>query len=169
MKSILYPMFGALALSSALLGSVAHAQEGDKPAKPAPAPSIIRFNAHAMNANDFQIRRSKDRSLEAEIKNKGMNLAFTEWMQRDHHYIFAKECIKQTGEVAREFKSTTHMIDFDNLLPKRADLRMQANKYGHDVAFAEWLRTERPDTYRHHFGLDPNKPTKKDSKADKKD
>ena len=81
MKSILYSMFGALALSSALLGSVAHAQEGDKPAKPAPAPIVIRFNAHAMKANDFQVRRSKDRSLEAEIKNKGMDVAYTEWMQ----------------------------------------------------------------------------------------
>ena len=162
MKPILYPMFGALALTGSLLGSTAFAQEGEKPAKPSPAPIIIRFRAHAMGANDFQVRRSKDRSLEADIKNKGMDVAYTEWMQRDHPYIFAKECIKQVGEVAREFKSTNHMIDFDNLLPKRADLRMQASKYGHDVAFAEWLRTERPDTYRHHFGLDPNKPTRKD-------
>lgn len=71
--------------------------------------------------------------------------------------------------MAREFKSTTHMLDFDKLLEKRPDLRAQTNKYGHDVAFAEWLRTERSDIYRQHFGLDPNKPTRKDNKSDKKD
>ena len=169
MKRILYLTLCTLALTSALLGSVAYAQDGDTPAKPTPAPIIIRFNAHAMGANDFQVRRSKDRSLEADIKSKGMDVAYTEWMQRDHPYLFAKECVKQVGEVAHEFKSTTHMVDFDNLLPKRPDLRLQASKYGRDVAFAEWLRTERPDVYRQHFGLDPNKTAKKDSKTDKKD
>ena len=169
MKRILYPALCTLALTSALLGSAAYAQDGDKSAKSAPAPIIIRYRAHAMNANDFQVRRSKDRSLEADINKKGIDLAFTEWMQRDHPYVFAKECIKQTGEVAHEYKSTTHMLDFDKLLEKRPDLRLQANKYGHDVAFAEWLRTERPDIYRQHFGLDPKKLAKKDIKADKKD
>lgn len=166
MKRILYPTLCTLALTSALLGSVAYAQNGDKSA---PSPILIRFQAHSMHANDFQIRRSKDRSLELQIKRKGMDVAYTEWMQRDHPYIFAGECIKQTGEVAHEFKSTTHMLDFDKLLEKRSDLRLQANKYGHDVAFAEWLRTERPDTYRQHFGLNPNKQAKKDNKSDKKD
>ena len=94
MKRILYPTLCTLALTSALLSSATHAQSGDKPA---PSPIIIRFQAHAMNANDFQIRRSKDRSLEAQIKSKGMDVACTEWIQRDHPYIFAEECIKQTG------------------------------------------------------------------------
>ena len=169
MKRILYPALCTLALTGLLSSSVAYAQDGDKPAKPTPAPIVIRYRAHTMNANDFQIRRSKDRSLEAEIKSKGIDVAFTEWMQRDHPYMFARECVKQVGEAAHEFKSTTHMLDFDKQLEKRPDLRLQANKYGHDVAFAEWLRTERPDIYRQHFGLNPNKIAKKDSKADKKD
>ena len=108
-------------------------------AKSKPAPVIIRFKAHSMHANDFMVRRSKDRSLESEIQKKGLDIAFTEWMQRDHPFIFAKECIKQVGEMSKEFKSTTHMVDFETLLTKRADLRLSAEKYGHEVAFAEWL------------------------------
>ena len=77
MKRILYPTLCTLALAGTLLGSVAYAQDGDKSAKSAPAPIIIRYRAHAMNANDFQVRRSKDRSLEAEISKKGIDLAFT--------------------------------------------------------------------------------------------
>lgn len=174
MKRILCPTLCLAVLPAALLPSVAHAQDSDKPAKMKPAPIVIQLRAHSMGANDFAVRRSKDRSLEAEIKNKGMDVAYTEWMQRDHPYVFAKECIKQVGEVATEYKSTNHMVDFDTLLPKRTDLRLQADKYGHDVAFAEWLRTERPDVYRQHFGLDANnRPMKKDmkmnTKSDKRD
>ncbi len=88
-------------------------------------------------------------------------MAFTEWMQRDHPYIFASECVKQTGEIANEFKSTPHMLDFDKLMEKRSDLRIQADKYGHDVAFAEWLRTEHPDIYLQHFGVKAPKKSKK--------
>jgi hypothetical protein len=162
MKRMLYPALCAFALTCALSGSAAFAQDDEKPARTKPAPVVIRLQAHSMGANDFMVRRSKDRSIEAEIKNKGLDVAYTEWMQRDHPYVFAKECVKQVGEVATKFKSTNHMVDFDTLLPKRADLRLQAEKYGHDVAFAEWLRTERPDVYRQHFGLDANnKPLKK--------
>ena len=169
MKLILSAVLCALALTVTLFGPAAHAQDDTKPAKTKPAPVIIRFQAHSMHANDFQIRRSKDRSLEQKIKKEGIDVAFTEWMQRDHPFIFAKECVKQVGEMATEFKSTSHMIDFDTLMEKRPNLRVQANKYGHDVAFAEWLRTERPDVYREHFGLDKNnKPIKKNDKKDEK-
>lgn len=169
MKRNLHPALCFAAIMTASLSRPAIAQEDTKPPKTNPAPIVIKFRAHTMHANDFQVRRSKDRSLEAEIRNKGIDVAFTEWMQRDHPYIFAKECIKQVGEVATEFKSTNHMQGFDNLLSKRSDLRLQADKYGHDVAFAEWLRTEHPDIYRQHFGLDANnKPVKKYGKADKK-
>ena len=48
------------------------------------------------------------------------------------------------------------MLDFDKLVEKRSDLRLQAAKYGHDVAFAEWLRTEHPDIYLRHFGITPS-------------
>lgn len=169
MKLRLLAVFSVLALTVTLSGSAVHAQEETKPAKTKPAPVIIRFQAHTMHANDFQVRRNKDRSLEAEIKKKGLDVAFTEWMQRDHPFIFAKECVKQVSEIATEFKSTNHMIDFDALLAKRSDLRLQAEKYGHDVAFAEWLRKERPDIYRQHFGLNAdNKPIKKNGKTDKK-
>lgn len=127
-----------------------------KPVKaPEAAPIIIRATAHTAHFNDFQVRRSKDRSLEWEIKKKGLDLAFTEWMQRDHPYVFAAECVKHAGDLATEFKSTNHMLDFDKLIEKRSDLRLQASKYGHDIAFAEWLRTERPDVYREHFGIKP--------------
>ena len=148
------PTIAALALGVAA-GALAH---GARPAfMPKPAPVIIKFQAHAMHANDFQVRRSKDRSLEWKIKQQGLDVAFTEWMQRDHPYIFAKECIKQVGELAIAYKDTPHMLEFDKLIEKRADLRIQADKYGHDVAFAEWLRTERPDVYREHFGIKPGK------------
>lgn len=140
-----------------LMGSAVEAQSG----KEAP-PIIIRASAHAMHFNDFQVRRNRDRSLEAEVKNKGLDRAFTEWMMRDHPYLFAAGCIKQAGALAKEFKSSTHMSDFDALLAKRSDLRLNAEKFGHNAAFAEWLRTERPDTYRQHFGLDKqNKPISK--------
>ena len=90
-------------------------------------------------------------------------------MQRDHGYVFAKECVKQVGEIATLYKGTNHMVDFDSLLSKRTDLRLSAEKCGHEVAFAEWLRTERPDVYRQHFGREKNKQVlkKKDDK-DKK-
>ena len=165
MKRTLYLSLCALAVNITLFAPTVYAQNS-KPAKPAPV--IIRLNAHAMHANDFQVRRSKDRSLAGEIQRKGVDVAYTEWMQRDHPFIFAKECVKQVGEMATIFKTTPHMIDFDLLMQKRSDLRLQAEKYGHDVAFAEWLRTERPNIYRQHFGLDKNnRPKKKNGKMDK--
>lgn len=169
MKLKLSAAFCALTLTVTLFNPAVHAQDETKPAKTTPAPVILRLNAHAMHANDFQVRRNKDRSLEAEIRKKGLDVVFTEWMQRDHPFIFAKECVKQVGAIATEFKNTPHMGDFDTLMTKRSDLRLQAEKYGHDVAFAEWLRKERPDIYRQHFGLDKNnKPIKKNGKTDKK-
>jgi hypothetical protein len=170
MKRSLYAALGAFALAGICTGSLTSAQtdqkSNDKPTSP---PVIIHATAHTAHFNDFQIRRSKDRSLETQIQEKGMDVAFTEWMQRDHPYIFAKECVKEVGAMASEFKTTNHMLDFDTLLQKRTDLRLQAEKYGHDVAFAEWLRTERPEVYRAHFGLDANnKPIKKNGMTSKK-
>ena len=164
MKRLLRSVLGALALTLSLLGSAAYAQDQKKPDKVKPAPVIIRFQAHSMHANDFQVARSKHREIELQIKQKGMDVAFTEWMQRDHPYVFAKECVRQVGEIATEFKSTNHMLEFDKLIEKRADLRIQADKYGHDVAFAEWLRTERPDVYREHFGIKTARKEKNDKK-----
>ena len=43
-------------------------------------PFNIRFQAHSPHANDIQVARSKNRAMELEIKKKGMDLAFTEWM-----------------------------------------------------------------------------------------
>ena len=162
MKRILHLSLSALTLASIVLGSAVYAQDDKRPDKTKPAPVIIRFQAHSMHANDFQVARSKHREIELEIKQKGMDAAFTEWMQRDHPYIFAKECVKQVGAIAAEFKSTNHMLEFDKLIEKRADLRIQADKYGHDVAFAEWLRKERPDVYREHSGIKPQKREKKE-------
>ena len=153
MKRTVSTALGALVLGISLFGNTAFGQEERKPDKVKPAPVIIRFQAHSMHANDFQVARSKHREIELQIKQKGVDVAFTEWMQRDHPYVFAKECVKQVGEIATDFKSTNHMLEFDKLIEKRGDLRIQADKYGHDVAFAEWLRTERPDTYREHFGI----------------
>ena len=167
MKRILYPALAALALSA--LGSAAYAQDDKKPDNIKPAPVVIRYQAHAMHANDFQVARSKHREIELQIKEKGMDVAFTEWMKRDHPYVFAKECVRQVGEIATEFKSTNHMLEFDKLIEKRSDLRIQADKYGHDVAFAEWLRTERPDTYREHFGIKSDPKFHKVKKQESKD
>ena len=165
MKRSLSLTLCAAALFTALIPAVTHAQNDKSQDKPKPAPVLIHATAHRAHFNDFQLRRSKDRSLETEIKNKGLDVAFTNWMRKDHPHIFATECIKQAGEMAVEFKSTNHMVDFDNLLAKRSDLRSSAAKIGHDAAFAEWLRTERPDTYREHFGLDKNnKPIQKNDK-----
>lgn len=154
----------ALALSFALIGGGTQATNAQtkKIGTATPPPVIVKADAHAMHFNDFQVRRNKDRALEAEIKKKGLDVVFTEWMMRDHPYVFATMCSKQVGQIATKFKNTPHMGDFDALLSKRSDLRLKAEKYGHDVAFAEWLRTERPDIYRQHFGLGPdNKPLRK--------
>lgn len=148
--------FSAALLGSIPLGSAAYAQDEKKPENITPSPVIIRYQGHSMNANDFQVARSKHRNIELDIKKKGMDVAYTEWMQRDHPYIFATVCSKEVTELNTGFKSTNHMQDFDKLIEKRGDLRIQADKYGHDVAFAEWLRTERPDVYRAHFGLKPD-------------
>ena len=157
----LVPALGAFALTLSLFASGAYAQISGASGAQKPAPVIVRFHAHGMGANDFQVARSKHREIELEIKKKGIDLAFTEWMQRDHPYVFARECVKENADMITDFKSTNHMEDFDALLPKRTDLRLNSNKYGHDVAFAEWLRTERPDVYRAHFGLDKdNRPVK---------
>ena len=149
-----------------LSGTALHAQDERAPEKTKPAPVIIRFQAHTMNANDFQVARGKHRDIELQIKQKGMDVAFTEWMQRDHPYVFAHECVKQVGEIATDFKSTAHMLEFDKLIEKRSDLRIQADKYGHDVAFAEWLRTEHPDLYRAHFGAKPGPKTHRSTAHD---
>lgn len=161
------PTFVTVLTATLLVGTysniVAQDQAGQKP-----APIILHATAHTAHFNGFQIRRSKDRSLEPEIKRKGLDLAFTEWMQRDHPYVFAAECVKHAGEMATEFKSTPHMVDFDTLLPKRADLRLSAERLGHDVAFADWLRRERPDVYREHFGIKPHQkapPARKEEKS----
>jgi hypothetical protein len=159
MKHLLSAAFAVTILAGTLGVIPAHAQT-----KKEPAPIIIRAQAHRAHFPDFQVRLNKDRSLAAEVKKKGIDVAFTEWMQRDHPYIFATMCAKQVGEIATEFKSTPHMGDFDTLLGKRSDLRLKAEKYGHDVAFAEWLRTERPDIYRQHFGIKPDKKSDKSKK-----
>ena len=164
MKRVLFAALCAITITGMPFASAAHAAGDQESVKTKSAPVIIRFQAHSMHANDFQVRRSKDRSLEWKIKRQGLDVAFTEWMQRDHPYIFAKECVKQVGEMAIEYKDTPHMLEFDKLIEKRSDLRIQADKYGHDVAFAEWLRTERPDVYREHFGIKPTKSPKKDGK-----
>ena len=170
MKTKLAIALCALAMSVFPMGSTTFAQDNKDVAQLKSAPIIIRFKAHSMHSNDFNVRRSKDRSIESEIQRKGIDVAYTEWMQRDHPFIFAKECVKQIGEMSKEYKSTAHMEDFDSLLTKRTDLRLSAEKYGHDVAFAEWLRKERPEVYREHFGLDKNnKPMKKKSTIEKKD
>ena len=169
MNSSRYPALAALTFLGVVAVCAAYAQDERKHGKPKPAPVIIRFQAHSMAANDFQVARSKHREIELQIKQKGVDVAFTEWMQRDHPYIFAKECVRQVGEIATEFKSTDHMLDFDKLLEKRGDLRIQADKYGHDVAFAEWLRTERPDTYREHFGIKSDAKLHKVKKQETKD
>ena len=169
MKNFKFAALCALALTATPLGSFAHAQDKKDEVKPKPAPITIRFNAHSMHANDFQVRRSRDRILELKIKQQGLDRTYTEWMQRDHPYIFAEECIKQTAEIAKEFKSTSHMLEFDKLIEKRGDLRIQADKYGHDVAFAEWLRTEHPNLYLEHFGVKPGKKSAKDEKKHDKD
>ena len=153
MKYFLNSALCALTVASFVSGSAAYAQDDRKRENIKPAPVVIRFQTHSMNANDFQVARSKHREIELQIKQKGMDVAFTEWMQRDHPYVFAHECVKQVGEISNEFKSTNHMLEFDKLIEKRGDLRIQADKYGHDVAFAEWLRTEHPDIYRAHFGV----------------
>ncbi len=128
MKYVLHPVFCIAALATVLLSCPVFAQEDKKPANVKPAPIVIRFKAHSMHASDFQGRRNKDRRLESEIKNKGIDVAYTEWMQRDHPFIFAKECVKQVGEMATTFKTTNHMIDFDLLMQKRSDLRVQVAK-----------------------------------------
>ena len=169
MKNFKFAALCALAITAIPFSTFAHAQDKKDDVKLKPAPIILRFNAHSMHANDFQVRRSRDRILELNIKRKGIDVAFTEWMQRDHPYVFAKECVSQVGEIATDYKSTNHMLDFDKLIEKRPDLRIQADKYGHDVAFAEWLRTERPDVYRQHFGQDKTKKSmNKNHKMDKK-
>ena len=154
----------ALTFTHFQLASSANSQQDKVHDKQKPAPVIIKFNAHSMHAGDFQARRSKDRGLELKIKQQGIDAAFTEWMQRDHPFIFAKECVKQVGEIAIHFKSTNHMIDFDKQLTKHPDLRLSAEKYGHDIAFAEWLRAEHPDVYRAHFNI--KAPKKPDTKGD---
>ena len=161
MKRYLLGALCAITLTAMPFAAMGHGLDSKDPSKTKPAPVIIRFMAHSPHANDFQVARSKNRGIELEIKKKGMDLAFTEWMQRDHPYVFAKECVKDVGEMAIEYKSTPHMLDFDKLIEKRPDLRIQASKYGHDVAFAEWLRTERPDVYRRHFGIKPDQDSKK--------
>lgn len=163
MKKGMFAALCALTVIGLPFASAAHAASDKDPAKVKPTPVIIRFQAHSMHANDFQTARSKHREIELQIKSKGMDAAFTEWMQRDHPYVFAKECVKQVGEMAIEYKDTPHMLDFDKLIEKRADLRIQADKYGHDVAFAEWLRTERPDVYRLHYGIKPHRTSSKSS------
>jgi len=170
MKRNIQSMLCALALTATLLGLTGFRPPVEKPEKPIPAPVIVRFQAHSAHANDFIVRRSKDRGLESEIRNKGLDVAYTDWMRRDHPYVFASECIKDAGKIATAFKSTNHMVDFDKLIEKRADLRQSATRLGHDVAFADWLRTEHPDVYRQHFGLDAhNRPIKPESKTTDKD
>lgn len=148
MKRSLSMAIGATILVGTLTILPAYAQT-----KMQPPPFVIRAQAHKAHFADFQVRINKDRSLAIEVEKKGLDVAFTEWMKRDHPYVFAAVCSQHAHEVAAAFKSTPHMSDFETLLSKRSDLRMKAEKYGHDVAFAEWLRTERPDIYRQHFGI----------------
>lgn len=163
MKNIL-----SMALATAVLMGAFSMSLADEQADKKPAPVIIHATAHTAHFNDFQVRMSKDRSLAAEVKRKGLDVAFTEWMARDHPYVFATECVKHANEVvARDFKSSSHMHDFDTLLAKRADLRMSVERLGHDIAFADWLRTERPDVYRQHFSIKPVKKTDKVKPASK--
>lgn len=145
-----------LTLLVALSGSTVDAQSNAPAKRVKPAPIIIKFDKHSAHAVDFMVRRNKDRSLDAEIAKKGLDLAFTEWMQKDHPFVFGESCFNQVGELAKDYRDTRHMTDFDALVANRTDLHDQVDRYGHDVAFAEWFRRERPDAYRKHFGLDSN-------------
>ena len=76
MRKTVFMALCALTIPGVLGSLIANAHEDQGPSKMKPAPVIVRFNTHAMSANDFQVRRSKDRSLEADIKKKGIDLAF---------------------------------------------------------------------------------------------
>lgn len=114
---------------------------------------IIRAKNHPQHATVFSARLNKNAALRAAVDRKGYDVAFTEWMKQDHPYEYATYCTKQAKEVTVAFKNTEHMAEFNTLVTKRADLRAAVKSVGYDVAFADWLRRERPDAYRKHFGI----------------
>ncbi len=55
MKITVFAALCALVITATPFGSIAHAQDDKDTGKAKPAPVIVRYNAHAMGANDFQI------------------------------------------------------------------------------------------------------------------
>ena len=77
-------------------------------------------------------------------------------------FEYAHYCTQEAKKVVTVFKNTAHYSEFNDLLPKRADLRSEVKSLGFDAAFADGLLREHPEAYRKHFGLEKVDPSMND-------
>lgn len=137
--------------ATALVPSLPARAQTPPQASSALPPVIIRAKDHPMHATVFTARLNKNAYWRHEAQRQGYDVAFNEWMKQDHPYEYARYCTVEARKLTAAYKNTEHMDQFSALLPKRADLRGEVQSLGFDVAFADWLRRERPAVYREHY------------------
>jgi len=111
-------------------------------------PIVIHYDKHSAHAQKFTAVQGKSSYWRAEERKKGIDIAFTEWMQVDHPWEFSALCVKTAGEAKKKVEHTGHIAEFQALAAKRADLKASIAAAGFDAAFLDWLRTAHPDSYK---------------------
>ena len=144
MKKLVFAAIIAAGVLGTLTSAPVRAQE-------TVAEPILVANKHTAHWSKFQAVINKNAYWRSVVSKKGQDVAFNQWMRADHPYIYAAVCMKAATDLAGKMKNTEHMAEFEALQAKRADLRASVASVGHDVAFADWLRKEKPKVYKEHF------------------
>jgi hypothetical protein len=126
---------------------------------------LLRARLHEAHLIEFQNAAKRDPQLNSEIRREGLDAAFTDWMRREHPYLFAYSCVQLARQIAADFKSTRHWRDFQALLARRPDMREEAERLGTDAVFADWLRREHPSVYQQRIHALNDDPTTRGAKA----
>lgn len=100
--------------------------------------------------NAFKALLSKRADLRLQIEQRGIDAVFTDWLRTEKPEAY-REAVQRGETVAARpiirAQGHPYLQTFKVLANRRADLRYKQATYGTDVAFTEWLRTEKPGVY----------------------
>ncbi|MCS6776717.1 MAG: hypothetical protein RMJ43_01585 [Chloroherpetonaceae bacterium] len=111
--------------------------------------SVIRAQGNP-HLNAFKALLSKRADLRLQVEQRGIDAAFTDWLRAEKPEAYREAMQRGETVAARPIiraQGHPYLQTFKVLANRRADLRYKQATYGTDVAFTEWLRTEKPGVY----------------------